>query len=167
MIKVHVLKVDMSVNDAKRLGYPKYLVSLNSTWEDSCENRWSFLNEQDIISCYPCQIVESNGRNKKEAWKIQLRGQEEPLYSLEVEYKKTLDEDYIIKYRDILPIDESINKKFKAFEVTKAKKVDIDILIKFLNFYYIDVARMEYNRYIYNKYLLTHEECNLLKEVLL
>ena len=95
MIKVHVLKVDMSVNDAKRLGYPKYLVSLNSTWEDSCENRWSFLNEQDIISCYPCQIVESNGRNKKEAWKIQLRGQEEPLYSLEVDFKKTLDEDYI------------------------------------------------------------------------
>lgn len=85
MIKVHVLKINMSVNSADRLGYPKYCLFLKSTWENSCENRWSFLNKQDIISCYPCQIIDYSGHNKKEAWKIQIRGEEEPLYCLETE----------------------------------------------------------------------------------
>ena len=91
MIKVHVLKVDMSVNCADRLGYPKYPLSLKSTWEDSCENRSSFLNEKDIISCYPCQIMEHSGYNKQDAWKIQVRGEEEPIYCLETELDNLFD----------------------------------------------------------------------------
>ena len=57
-------------------------------------------------------------------------------------------------------------KKLKAFEIIKEKQVDVYILIRFFNAYCVDSARMEYNRYVYGKHL-THEECVLLKEVLL
>lgn len=72
---------------------------------------------------------------------------------------------YITEYEGVY-VDENISKKLKALKIIKEKEVDVGLLIRCLNSYCIDSACQEYNQWTQTKHL-THEECVLLKEVLL
>lgn len=64
----------------------------------------------------------------------------------------------------------TIEKSLKALEIIKKKEVDVHILLTLIH-YHKENALTEYNKYIINDYcdlfILTQEEYNLLKEVLL
>ena len=84
MLIIHVAKVEMNTNSAGEPGYPRWPVRLEGTLEESCENRLTYINKKDIVSCYPCRMFANDTKGTEvKGWKILVRGESVPIYCFE------------------------------------------------------------------------------------
>lgn len=78
MIKLDILSdVEYNANLAGEPGFTTLPVRIRTD-----KTQLAYINEQDIVSCYPCKISK-NYEEEKGGWKFLVRGETTPIYCMD------------------------------------------------------------------------------------